>query len=114
MERRHYDVLQIQPDATAEEIQHAYRSLAMRYHPDRNSSPDAVRKMAAINEAYVTLRDGARTKPREPSRNDPDSPSGRNLDLAESIHSAARAVVLRQGWMPVHEDDAITIFAFGK
>lgn len=64
MARRHYDILQIQPNATADEIQHAYRALAMRYHPDRNSSPDAATKMAAINEAYETLRDGVRSKSR--------------------------------------------------
>ena len=114
MERRHYDILQIQPDATPDEIQHAYRALAMRYHPDRNSSPDAARKMAAINEAYETLRGGTRGKSREPAPEIPLRESALNLDLAVSVRNAARAMILRQGWTPVHEDDSITTFVFGK
>ena len=57
MARKHYDILQIKPDASADEIQRAYRKLAMRYHPDRNSAPDAAVQMAAINEAYEVLQD---------------------------------------------------------
>ena len=56
MARKHYDILQVKPDASADEIQHAYRKLAMRYHPDRNPAPDAAAKMADINEAYETLQ----------------------------------------------------------
>ena len=50
MARKHYDILQVKPDSTVEEIQRAYRRLALRYHPDRNPSPDAASQMAAINE----------------------------------------------------------------
>jgi len=114
MASRHYDVLQLQPNATAEEIQHAYRRLAMRYHPDRNSSPDAAAKMAAINEAYEILRDGSRTKSPEPAPAGPLQESIFNADLEISVRNAARAIILRHGWSAVHEDEAITIFALGK
>jgi len=114
MSRKHYDVLQLQPNATADEIQHAYRALAMRYHPDRNSSPDAATKMAAINEAYETLRDGNRPKPRPASHESPNQGNGVNLELAVSVLSAARAVILRQGWATVHDDDSIVLFTYGK
>jgi curved DNA-binding protein len=56
MARKHYDILQIKPDASADEIQHAYRKLALRYHPDRNPAPDAAAKMADINEAFSRPR----------------------------------------------------------
>ena len=57
MTQDHYAVLRIHRDASAEEIQRAYRTLALRYHPDRNTAPDAATRMAAINEAYEVLRD---------------------------------------------------------
>ena len=47
----HYDVLGVAPGATAEEIQRAYRLLALRHHPD--VAPDADQSaMAAINGAW--------------------------------------------------------------
>src|SRR4030095_12929862 len=98
MARKHYDILQVQPNATADEIQHAYRALAMRYHPDRNSSPDAATKMAAINEAYETRRDGNRVKSGPATHDIRTQADGLNLELAVSVLSAARAIILRQGW----------------
>ena len=46
----YYDVLQVTPASTFDEIHRAYRILAMRFHPDRNSAPDAGPAMVAINE----------------------------------------------------------------
>ena len=39
------------------EIKKAYRSASLKYHPDRNSSKDAVTKIQEINEAYEILSD---------------------------------------------------------
>lgn len=50
-----YALLDIDPGATRIEIKSAYRRLAMRYHPDRNSSPEAIDQMQAINSAYERL-----------------------------------------------------------
>ena len=43
-------------------MKQAYLRLAKIYHPDKNKSPDATKKMADINLAYETLRDGHRRK----------------------------------------------------
>lgn len=59
----HYKTLEIEPTATKEEIKKAYRRLALKYHPDKNKSPDAHEKFIAINEAYLLLYDNeARAK----------------------------------------------------
>jgi len=57
-EQDHYEILRIEPSASATEIKEAYRKLAFRYHPDRNKAgQDASRKMKEINEAYAILSD---------------------------------------------------------
>ena len=52
-----YDVLGVSRQAGPEEIKKAYRKLAMRYHPDRNDSPDAEAKFKTVTQAYEVLRD---------------------------------------------------------
>ena len=54
----HYDNLKVARDAPVEVIRAAYRSLAQKYHPDRNAnSADAEQAMQVINEAYAVLSD---------------------------------------------------------
>ena len=36
----------------------SYRKLALKYHPDKNKSPDAEEKFKEICEAYDVLSDG--------------------------------------------------------
>jgi hypothetical protein len=55
-----YKVLEVDPEASPDVIEAAYRRLARRYHPDLNPSPDATAHMQALNDAYATLRDPAR------------------------------------------------------
>lgn len=51
----YYQILQIARNAEPEVIAAAFKALAMKYHPDRNSSPDAHKKMQLLNEAYAVL-----------------------------------------------------------
>jgi hypothetical protein len=52
-----YEILQVHPSAEPDVIQAAYRRLALRYHPDRNQSPEADEMMRRLNLAYAILRD---------------------------------------------------------
>jgi curved DNA-binding protein CbpA len=53
----HYKVLMLAEIADQEIISTVYRKLAQRHHPDVDPSPEAERRMTAVNEAYETLRD---------------------------------------------------------
>ncbi|MDR0672013.1 MAG: DnaJ domain-containing protein, partial [Oscillospiraceae bacterium] len=53
----HYSVLQVHPEAEQEVIQGAYKRLCKKYHPDLNTAPQALARIAAINIAYEVLGD---------------------------------------------------------
>jgi len=52
-----YKILGVNRNATKEEIDKAYRGLALKYHPDRNSDEGAVAKFKEVTQAYETLND---------------------------------------------------------
>jgi molecular chaperone DnaJ len=56
--RDFYEVLGVTHDATSDEIRRAYRSLALQFHPDRNSgSSEAEERFKELAEAFHTLSD---------------------------------------------------------
>lgn len=50
-----YKTLEVDRIASQEVIKAAYRVLAKKYHPDKNSSNNAIKKMQDINMAYEVL-----------------------------------------------------------
>ena len=57
MGKDYYDVLGIKKGASEDDIKKAYRKQALRFHPDKNKSPDAEEKFKEIAEAYDVLSD---------------------------------------------------------
>lgn len=55
----YYQILDVRRDANSHDIRKAFRRLALRYHPDRNSenAKEAEEKFKEINEAYGVLGD---------------------------------------------------------
>gem|GEM_PF-141925 len=63
----HYEVLGVSKTATQSEIKQSFRSLALKYHPDKNkNSEESRQKFIQIVEAYEVLSD-------EQSRKDYDN-----------------------------------------
>ena len=50
----YYDILQINNNASSEEVKKSYYKLAKIYHPDKNGNEE---KFKEINEAYIILID---------------------------------------------------------
>lgn len=53
----YYKILSVSRTASQADIKRAYRKLSLKYHPDKNSSPDAAQKFAEIAQAYDVLSD---------------------------------------------------------
>ena len=52
-----YETLEVNENASADEIKKAYRKLARKYHPDVNKDKDAEDKFKELNAAYEVLSD---------------------------------------------------------
>lgn len=51
----YHQILGVSENATLTEIKKAYRSLALKFHPDKNSGEDAAERFIRITEAYEIL-----------------------------------------------------------
>lgn len=99
----YYQLLEVEPGATAVDVRTAYHALARRFHPDRlrQEGPDAVceaeRVAKRVSEAYAVLRDPRRRKVYDQQR----ASGERRLRLVEGGAQADRqASDERQGRTP--------------
>lgn len=88
-----YEVLQVSPTASPEEIRRAYRRLIKRWHPDRCADHvTATRRLQAINAAYEAVR---RAPPAPPTP--PESVLWRASRRNEVIVLTSRRLLHRHG-----------------
>jgi len=57
MARDFYELLEVNRNASKDEIKQSYRKLARKYHPDVNKDPGAEEHFKEINQAYEVLSD---------------------------------------------------------
>uniref|UniRef100_A0AAV1U6E5 J domain-containing protein n=1 Tax=Peronospora matthiolae TaxID=2874970 RepID=A0AAV1U6E5_9STRA len=55
--KTHYEVLAVRQSATDSEVKKAYRKLALKLHPDKNSAPGAEDAFKAVGKAFTVLSD---------------------------------------------------------
>ncbi|XP_041071411.1 dnaJ homolog subfamily B member 9-like isoform X2 [Carcharodon carcharias] len=58
----YYEILGVPKNSSDRQIKKAFHKLAMKYHPDKNKSPDAEAKFREIAEAYEVLSDEKKRK----------------------------------------------------
>ena len=76
----YYEILGVTKDSDDKDIKKAYRTLSMKYHPDRNSDPGVAETYKRINEAYETLSDPEK-------KAEYDNPSSGNIEHFEQHFS---------------------------
>jgi DnaJ-class molecular chaperone len=77
-----YKVLGVDEKASKEEIKKSYRTLQMKYHPDRNNNSQEANIMTQkLNEAYETLGDDEKREEYDMTRNNPFLKGGSNMEM---------------------------------
>lgn len=57
MVKEYYSILEVDENASPEQIKTSFKKLALKYHPDRNKEKDSEEKFKKINIAYEVLSD---------------------------------------------------------
>ncbi len=83
----HYRVLGVEQNANENDLKKAYRKLALKLHPDKNSAPQADEAFKALGLAYATLSDSQkRTIYDRYGEEDPDNRGGGSGGMHRGAH----------------------------
>ena len=93
----YYETLGVQRSASMADVKKAYRRLAMKYHPDRNSEVNAAERFKEVTNAYEVLSD---TEKRERY----DSELHQFHDFDEALAENARRDAGESIDFPQHDD----------
>ena len=82
-----YKILGVDEKASKEEIKKSYRTMQMKYHPDKNNnSQDAINMTQKLNEAYETLGDDEKREEYDMTRNNPFAKGGMDIPMDDIIN----------------------------
>ena len=79
----YYKILGVEKNADTDTIKKAYRTLAKKYHPDSNKSPEAEEKFKDISEAYEVLKDKEKRQKYDTFGENYNMHSGMNFDPSQ-------------------------------
>ncbi|KAG6906940.1 hypothetical protein DXG01_011273 [Tephrocybe rancida] len=101
-----YEVLEVEENATVEEIKKAYHRQSREHHPDKNiNDPGATKRFTRVLEAYETLADQHKRaiynqKRAEAQSNPAQSPhSSSSQDIPGAWASKSNAIPEPDGWL---------------
>ena len=87
MAENFYKILGVDEKASKEEIKKSYRTLQMKYHPDKNNNNQEANNMTQkLNEAYETLGDDEKREEYDMTRNNPFSKGGMDVPMDDIIN----------------------------
>jgi curved DNA-binding protein CbpA len=87
-----YSILGVPAKSSPEQISSAYKELAVKLHPDKNSDPRAAEEFQKVKEAYDTLMDPVSKRAYDNTIKDsPCTPSATNAQKVQQPAAAAAA-----------------------
>jgi len=94
-EKDYYEILGVKKTATPEELKKTYRTLAKKFHPDKNKgNKEAENKFKEISEAYAVLSDKEKREQYDRLGREAFGPGGANpfagFDFSEFMGGGAR------------------------
>ena len=95
----YYDILNVPNTANEDQIKQAYRTLAMKYHPDKNQGNKiAEEKFKRISEAYSVLSDPQRRRDYDLTMSSPFSSSGRTYTYNQNTNPFGDDIFSSNWW----------------
>jgi DnaJ-class molecular chaperone len=85
--KNYYEILELNKNATQEDIKKSYRKLSLLHHPDKNgNSQESINKIQDINEAYEVLSNQEKKMMYDNEQNGMMFPPGMN-DIPVDLHN---------------------------
>ena len=87
----HYDVLELESNASLQDIKESYRKLSKLYHPDKNRDKSG-EELQAIKERYMQIHKAYQVLSNEDTRREYDH-SGITVGMGENIIDPIQAMI---------------------